>query len=73
MRNPTWRLFECDAGRRWASAIEDDAGSICDFSGCGCGTIVRQVGTTTDRDTARAHWGMGTQCGTTHAAWSADA
>jgi hypothetical protein len=45
-----WMKFECGAGSRWTSTTEDSEGDICGFSGCNCGTIVRKVGETDDRN-----------------------
>ena len=49
-----WKKFECGGGARWTSACDDPAynGETCNFSGCGCGTKVRRVGDTFDRQEA---------------------
>jgi hypothetical protein len=48
-----WMKFECGAGSRWVSTIEDSRGDICNFSGCNCGTRVKFMGETDNR---REHW-----------------
>ncbi len=50
--DPTWKLFQCGGGARWSSTREDYSGEICNFSGCGCGSIVRMIRKTTDLDDA---------------------
>lgn len=45
-----WMKFECGAGSRWTSTVEDSSGDICAFSGCKCGTKVKMVGETDDRE-----------------------
>lgn len=44
-----WMKFECGAGSRWTSTTEDYTDTVCNFSGCNCGTKVRKVGETDDR------------------------
>lgn len=52
----TWRLLECGGGSRWSAVVngpcDDDKGKVCGFSGCGCGTIVKEVATTTSGEKA---------------------
>ena len=44
-----WTKWECSGGSRWTSAhVHEVEGSICCFSGCNCGSVIRVVGKTSD-------------------------
>ena len=66
-RTPSWELFECDAGSRWAQlkgssvSLRKRDGQACDFSGCRTGHLTHKVKETTDRAEANGwfldvHW-----------------
>lgn len=44
----TWKLYECERGRRWSSTDEDYAEETCGFSGCLPDHKVKFVKETTD-------------------------
>jgi hypothetical protein len=56
MKPTVWVKFECGGGARWTSIKgpmgTNYAGEVCCFSGCNCGTKVRRIGETADRDEA---------------------
>jgi len=52
-----WTKYECGGGARWTSArrwLDERAGEICNFSGCGCNTPIRIAGRTSNRGEASA-------------------
>ena len=61
-KETVWTQFECGAGSRWNSAsgpfFYDYTGLECSFSGCNCGTKVRKVSATTDREVASRWFGL---------------
>lgn len=54
--NTVWIMWECGGGSRWTSTnrnpLENSEGKVCEFSGCNCGTIVKRIGETSDRNKA---------------------
>lgn len=49
-----WTKFKCGGGARWTSVMHDYTDEICSFSGCNCGTKVKNMGTTTNVNEASA-------------------
>ena len=49
MKQTVWNKWECGGGSRWTSVVgspwsDNLRGTICNFSGCGCGTKVEHRG-----------------------------
>ena len=53
MKKTVWQKWQCGNGARWLSVVgspfnENLTGTICNFSGCNCGTKVQNQGQTSD-------------------------